>query len=76
MAKSLGVYFFILYISTYFIGSAILMATWNYTIPKIAKSCDNTYNPDTKFSPIDYPTALVFMILLNVIFGSINCCLI
>ena len=38
MAKSLGVYFFILYISTYFIGSAILMATWNYTIPKIAKN--------------------------------------
>ena len=50
------------------------MATWNYTIPRIAKSYDKSYNSDNKFEPIDYPTALVFMILLNIIFGSINCC--
>ena len=74
MAKSLGMYFFILYISTYFIGSAILMATWNYTIPRIAKSYDKSYDSNNQFEPINYPTALVFMILLNIVFGSINCC--
>ena len=74
MAKSLGLYFFVLYISTYFIGSVILMLTWNYTIPKIIKSYNKTYDPDTQFEKIDYPTALVFMILLNIVFGSINCC--
>ena len=74
-SKSLGFYFFIIYITTFFISSAILMVSWNYTVPRIIHSYNKNYNIKTDFTPIDYPTSIVFMILFNVIFSSINCCL-
>ena len=72
---SLGFYFFILYVTTFFISSAILMTSWNYTVPRIIQSYNKNYNIETEFKDIDYSTAMVFMILFNVIFSSINCCL-
>ena len=52
----------------FFIGSAILMATWNYTIPKLAHSVEKKYDEEKDFTPIDYPTAMVFMFLLYFLF--------
>ena len=69
LAKIFG-YGIILLIISFFVGSAILMAVWNYTIPRIAHSTVTNYDIDKDFSPIDYPTAMVFYILLFMFFGK------
>jgi ABC-type spermidine/putrescine transport system permease subunit I len=50
----------------FFVISAVLMGTWNYTIPRLITSVEgsNTY------TDINYTTAMVFTILLGLFFGG------
>lgn len=67
MHKVLGFLLLLMFITAgFFIISAVLMATWNYTIPRLITSIEgsNTY------SDIDYQTSMVFTILLAVLFGG------
>ena len=56
--------------SIFFIVSAILMVTWNYAVPRIIESADPTYKRKTDFDGINYPTSMVFLLLLGILFGS------
>lgn len=42
--------------------------SWNYAIPNLAKSVDSTYDPTTRFTDIDYWTALILSFLILFLF--------
>jgi hypothetical protein len=50
----------------FFITSAVLQLTWNYTMPKIIDSVHGEH----PFKDINYETAMVFSVLLAVLFGG------
>jgi hypothetical protein len=52
----------------FLIVSAIFMAVYNYTIPKLVMSINNNYK-STDFSPIDFETACMLVILYILLFG-------
>jgi hypothetical protein len=64
----------------FFVVAAILMSVWNYTIPRLAASLVKGYTyPDdgvvripeveTDWTDINYTTAMVFLILLSMLFA-------
>jgi hypothetical protein len=60
---------FLVGVAAFFILSALIMVTWNYTVPRLAESVDSSYSR-VSFKNIDYPVAIVFTILVTLIFGS------
>ena len=50
----------------FFIISAIIMATWNYSIPRLITSINGT----NTYSDLSYTTAMVFTILVGILFGG------
>jgi cell division protein FtsX len=56
-------------IAGFFIVAAILMVTWNYTIPRLVESVDSEYKT-SMYTNIEYPVAIVFTILIGILFGS------
>ena len=50
----------------FFITSTVLQLTWNHTMPKIIESVHG----DHTFTDINYETAMVFSVLLAVLFGG------
>ena len=66
---SLVSYIFVL-AAMFFIFAAILMATWNFTAPRLAESVDSNYERDSRFSNISYPTSMVFSILVLLVFST------
>jgi hypothetical protein len=59
----------VLLAAVFFVFAAILMPVWNYTIPKLANSVDSTYTTSNTFTDITYTEALVFTLLLEMVFG-------
>lgn len=57
--------------AAFFIISAILMALWNATVPKLAESVDPTYKT-ADFRNISYPTAMLLALLTGIVFGGSN----
>lgn len=56
----------------FLISSAIFMGSWNYVVPRLAASADSTYDRGTRFTDIDYPTAMVAVILISLFFSPTN----
>lgn len=56
----------------FFFAAALLMWTWNYTVPRLAASVDIAYVRETTFTNLDYITAVVFLILLAILFTPIT----
>jgi uncharacterized membrane protein YedE/YeeE len=52
----------------FFIFSLILLGAWNYVIPRLITSIDAT--AANMYTNIDYVTAMVFAILVFVLFGQ------
>ena len=52
--------------ATYFIFSLILLGSWNYVLPRLITSITGT----TVYTNINYVTAMVFAILVFVLFGQ------
>jgi len=52
----------------FLIVSAIFMAVYNYTIPKLVMSINNKYK-SSDFTPIDFESACLLVILYIVLFG-------
>ena len=55
----------------FFISSAIFMACYNYCVPKMIHSVDKNYDVDMDFSPIDFWTSCVAVILLGFLVGNV-----
>lgn len=55
--------------AAFFVVAALLMVTWNYALPRIVRSIDNTYERST-YTNIDYTVAMAFTILLGLIWGA------
>lgn len=60
----------LLLLGWFFVVSAIFMATWNYAVPRLAESADKTYDRQVRFGEIEYPTAMVAVILAGLLFSS------
>lgn len=65
---------FFVFILLLVIVASVLYGTWNYVIPRLMHSCGACTNEEctdgpTKFTPIQYGTAWVFMFMLIVMFG-------
>ena len=56
-------------IIAFFIVAAIFMATWNFTMPRLVESVSPGYDRK-KFRNISYPTSMVAIIFLGLVFGS------
>lgn len=76
MNRIMRVLFMLVFIAVvFFIFSAILMGSWNYTIPRLMESIvgKNPYESadfGTTYLNISYVTAMVFTILVFVLFGG------
>ena len=58
-------------VAIFFISSAIFMASYNYCVPKLLHSVDKDYDTDKDFSPIDFWTSCVTVILLGFLVGNV-----
>ena len=59
-------------IGVFFCISAIVMALYNYTIPRIVFSVNKNYNINTDFKKINFWTACALVLLCSALFGSSN----
>ncbi len=62
----------IFWIAGFFIAAAILMATWNYCVPRLAYSVDSSYSMANKFTSLDYTTSMVTIFLFASVFGTLQ----
>lgn len=53
----------------FLVTAAIFMATWNFTMPRLVESVSPTYNRKN-FRSISYPTSMVAIIFVGLVFGS------
>lgn len=70
MNEKIGWFFVFLVVLALIISimSAILMATWNYAIPRLVHSVDKSYDVDKDFASIDFWTALVALFFVSIVF--------
>jgi hypothetical protein len=54
----------------FFVYAAILMVTWNYSVPRIVESVDTDFTRSTDFKDMDYVQAMVVSVLIMLVFGS------
>lgn len=63
-------YMIVLMMVMYVVFALILWPVWNYTIPKIVDSVNpEFYGQGNEFENITFPTALVFSLLIGLVFG-------
>ncbi len=56
-------------ILTFFIAALILQVTYNFAVPRLAKSVNKEFRLATDFTPITFGTAAVVTILVGILFG-------
>jgi succinate dehydrogenase hydrophobic anchor subunit len=59
-------------IGIFFCISAIVMALYNYTVPRMIVSANSGYNIDRDFKKIHFWTACTLVLLCSALFGSSN----
>lgn len=63
-------WFIFIMIGLFFLITWFVQLAWNYTLPKLVDSIEKDYNPDSDFTPIDYWTAVVLVLLIGLLFGG------
>lgn len=63
----------VIVVVAFLIVSAIVMALYNHTVPKLVMSVNNTYK-SSDFTPIDFGTACTLVLLCGLLFGSSTVC--
>jgi hypothetical protein len=74
MASDLLIFLGMLFIiaGLFFCVSAIVMALYNYTIPRLLESTNKNYNTKTDFRKIDFWTGCSLVLLCSALFGGSN----
>jgi L-asparagine transporter-like permease len=70
-------YFFVIFlilIVVFLIIATLVMALYNYTVPKLIMSVNNKYK-SSDFTPISFGSACTLTILCGLLFGSSTVCL-
>jgi succinate dehydrogenase hydrophobic anchor subunit len=56
----------------FFCVSAIVMALYNYTVPRLISSANKEYSMDRDFKKINFWTACTLVLLSSALFGGSN----